>query len=163
MPVLFFIAWLCVLIVTGASNAYFIRRDAHRRGEKFVSPGMKMALLALLPSHLVAGVATVISFALLNHRYLGGMYLMLPYFWCTLYGMGLIAMNHFAPGSIVRLGWAFLFVGLLLIANAFLGFTELFSGGERQAHLIMASTFGLFHLVYAALTWPRGTPGAKSN
>ncbi len=32
--------------------------QAHRRGDPFFSPGMKMALKALFPTHLVAGFFT---------------------------------------------------------------------------------------------------------
>ena len=155
MPITFIFVWLGVLVVTAASNAFFIRREALLRGEPFVSPGMKMALRALLPSHLTAAVATVISLVLQNTMYVAGLYLMLPYFWCSLYGMGLLAMSHFAPHSITRLGWAFLLAGLASTANAFIGFPKLFSGGERQAYIVMALTFGLFHIIYAACTWPR--------
>ena len=37
----------------------YLYRDARRRGEQFISPGMKMALRALLPSHLAAAVRNV--------------------------------------------------------------------------------------------------------
>ena len=155
MPLTFIAVWLCVLFVTAASNAFFIRREALLRGEPFISPGMKMALRALLPSHLTAAVVTGIALLVHNTLHVGALYLMLPYFWCSLYGMGLLAMSHFAPRSITRLGWAFLLAGLAATANVFVGFPKLFSGGERQAYVVMALTFGLFHLIYAACTWPR--------
>ncbi len=158
---IFFGVWTVVVAVTAASNAFFIHRDARRRGEPFISPGMKMALSALLPAHLTAAVVTLVTFALRYTLYLAGLSLLLPYAWCILYGMGLLAMNHFAPRSIGRLGWAFLIAGLLLTANAFLGIRGIFGEGERLADLVMLSTFGLFHLIYAACTWPRG--GRKVN
>ncbi len=162
-PALFFLSWIGVLAVTAASNIWFLRRDALRRGEAFVSPGMKMALLALLPSHLAAGVATIIAIAVLDTMYLGALYVLLPEFWCILYGMGLLAMKHFAPRSITRLGWAFFIVGLLATANTLIGFPKIFSGGERLAHCTMACTFGLFHLIYAACVWPRRPRGTSSH
>ncbi len=158
---IFFGAWMLVLAITAAGNAFFIRRDARRRGEQFISPGMKMALWPLLPSHLTAAVVTTVAFALRYTLYAAGFCLLLPYAWCILYGLGLLAMNHFAPRSIGRLGWAFLLAGLLTSANAFLGIREIFGGGERLANSVMAATFGLFHLIYAGCTWPRG--GRKVN
>jgi len=155
MPLVFIGVWLGVLAVTAAMNAFFIRREALLRGEPFVSAGMKMALRALLPSHLTAAVATGIAVAFHNTVQLAGLYLMLPYIWCCLYGMGLLSMSHFAPRSITRLGWAFLLAGLASTGWAVFGFSGLFNGGERQAYVVMAITFGLFHLIYAACTWPR--------
>ncbi len=152
----FFGAWMAVLAITAASNAFFIRRDAQRRGEPFISSGMKMALCALLPSHLAAAVVTLVAFAHRSTLHAAGLSLLLPYAWCILYGLGLLAMSHFAPRSIGRLGWAFLIAGLLMAADAFLGIRATFGGGEWLANLVMVATFGLFHLIYAACTWPRG-------
>ena len=152
-PLTFIAVWLGVLALTAASNAFFIRREAILRGEPFISSGMKMALWALLPSHLTAAIGTVIAVVLHGTVRMGGFYLMLPYLWCICYGVGLLAMSHFAPRSITRLGWAFLLAGLLATANAFIGFPRPFGGGEREAYTVMAITFGLFHLIYAACTW----------
>lgn len=154
-PLTFFGAWMAVLFITICSNAFFLRRDAHRRGESFISPGMKMALCALFPPHLIAAIITLVIFALRNTLYAAGLMLFLPYCWCIFYGLSLLAMSHFAPRSINRLGWAFLVTGLATTTNAFLGAREVFGGGERLADIIMAVTFGGFHLIYAACTWPR--------
>lgn len=155
MPIPFILVWLGVLVLTTASNAFFIRREARLRGEPFMSPRMKMALWALLPSHLTAAVVTGLALSLQHALHGEALYLMLPYLWCSLYGMGLLAMSHFAPKSITRLGWAFLLAGLAATANALIGLPTVFGGGERQAYIVMAITFGVFHLIYAAFTWPR--------
>ena len=79
------------------------------------------------------------------------------------YGVGLLATFHFAPRSITRLGWAFLAAGM---GSFYLVLTEKveafvaphatgMSGTHLSANILMAATFGLFHLIYAACTWTR--------
>lgn len=157
-PAPFFIAWLGVLAVAASSNLFFIRRDARRRGDPFISPGMKMALTALAPSQITAGFATALAACGAGGFYTAGLYLSLPGFWCVLHGFGLLAMAHFAPRSIVRLGWSFLFAGLVATGVFFFGFGSILPHGVSPvqiANAVMALTFGLFHLIYAACTWPR--------
>lgn len=144
----FAIIWLFVLTLVAAANGFFLFRDARRRGEKFISHGMKMALAALMPSHLTAGVLSVVfGFA---------QPIILVLVWIVLHGIGLLSTAHFSPRSIIRLGWGFLLAGLasivtLAVARSF----------EPSPHILMAITFGGFHLIYAACTWPRGA--AKLN
>ena len=148
-------AWLAVLIVTLAANGLFIWSDARKRGDVFLSPGMKTALRALLPSMMVGGVVTLVVG--LHEFY----YPQLPIVWIVCYGVGLLATSHFAPRSIGIMGWAFLLAGLLI----FMVQSALLASGEQvwteRLHTfelpngLMAGTFGLFHLIYAACTWPR--------
>ena len=163
----FFAVWMVVLGITGVANVYFVRKDAKRRGERFISPGMKMALLALFPSHLTAAFATIIAFGLAEGKFTwveAWMYRVLPGIWCILYGFGMLATAHFAPRSIWKLGWCFLLFGLLFLTWTLLS-QPLFFGAEggRNAHGLMGLTFGLFHVIYATCTWPRAkaTEGAK--
>ena len=70
--------------------------------------------------------------------------------------MGLLAMQHFAPRSIVVLGWCFLLAG-----TGTLVFTSMFPGvldvnDVQAASWLMAFTFGLFHVVYAMTVWAMG-------
>jgi hypothetical protein len=61
------------------------------------------------------------------------------------------------------LGWAFLIAGALAVVgllDQLIGSRALF-GSELPEFIdgpciLMGVTFGLFHLVYAACTWPRG-------
>ena len=65
----------------------------------------------------------------------------------TLYGLGLHAAGHFTLRGIRLLGWAFIAAGLLTLwVGPGAGGFEL-----RNAHLVMALTFGLGHL--AAGVW----------
>ena len=143
--IVFLVSWLGVLIITATANTWLLWRDARRRGDIFLSAGMRAAVRAFSPSYLAAGVFTVL-FARSPE--------LLPPSWMLFYGIGLLATQHFAPRSITLLGWAFLIAGLLLKVcgcPALAGDTE----PIRHANLAMGATFGLFHLIYAGLAWPR--------
>jgi hypothetical protein len=108
---------------------------------------MKQALKCLTPPLLCGGFATLVFSERLFY---------LPFVWMIFYGLALLATAPFAPCSIPRLGWVFLLTGLV---------TFCFRGKSALAdpNLLMVATFGLFHLVYSAFTWPRrgsvgGTP-----
>jgi hypothetical protein len=159
----FFGAWFTALMLTGFANAIFIRQDAKRRGDSFISPGMKMALIALMPAHFTAGVISVAAVSLSFTPFFMP-YVILPITWITLHGIGLLATTHFAPRSLVCLGWTFLLFGLAVFANSTIGFRieRLLGLNDWQyGNTLMAITFGGFHLLYAAFTWPRGA--AKVN
>jgi hypothetical protein len=148
------VTWLIALLVTGTANFAFLYRHAVRRGDHVLSAGMRLALVALAPSFIFAGALTVL---------LGfGAFVLLVPFWISLYGLGLLGTSHFAPRSLVWLGWAFLFAGIGCIA-----YTAAMSGGSAPlinfAQGSMALTFGLFHLVYAACTWPRRSAAAATQ
>ena len=78
--------------------------------------------------------------------------------WITLYGIGLLATQHFAPRSIVLLGLTFFLSGCALLVT----WKHLFMppGQPEPSALvvsgIMAATFGGFHLAYAAAVWALG-------
>ena len=133
--------WLSVLALVGAANGYFLFQDARRRGEKFISNGMKMALTALIPSHVTAAVLSVLFQTAPS---------ILVLVWTIFHGIGLLATSHFSPRSMTLLGWGFLLAGLgTIVAHAHA------PSSVPSAHVLMAITFGGFHLIYAACTWPR--------
>lgn len=141
-------AWLSVLAITGAANIALLWRDANRRGEVFVSSGMRVALRAMLPALLAGGLVMVIPSE-------GGPALTAS-LWILLYGVSLLAASHFAPKSICWLGRACFAAGAaLLLGGAFVFNWWRSSDQTLVAHVIMGGTFGLFHLIYAACTWPR--------
>ena len=138
--------------VTGLVNFALLARDASRRGEPFVSPGMRLALRAMLPAMLAGGVVTLL---------LADNPVFVASSWVLFYGIALLAASHFAPKSICWLGRAFFVTGFLWFASErFVGMSIEDQG--RKAHLIMGATFGLFHLIYAACTWPRARPTSRS-
>ncbi|HEV7869040.1 MAG TPA: hypothetical protein VGO90_15240 [Chthoniobacteraceae bacterium] len=144
----FAIPWTAVLLVTTAANFWLLRRGALRRGEVFISPGFRLALRAMLPALLGGAVCSVLNG--------DGNWALTASLWVLFYGISLLAASHFAPKSICWLGRAFFVAGVGLLL-----FGSLVSSwwiGHRQllaAHAIMGATFGLFHLAYAAATWPR--------
>jgi hypothetical protein len=147
---LFLGCWLGALAIAAAGNIYFLRADAKRRGEKFVSAGMRAALRALWPSYLVAAVFTLLW---------ASIPWLLPIPWMLLYGLSLLGTQHFAPRSIALLGWAFLVAGLLTLIDVnwlypSVGVLDLLS----QGNVVMGMTFGGFHLIYAVCAWPRKNP-----
>ncbi len=159
----FFQAWGIVLLLTLAANTLFIWRGAHERGEPLVSTGFLLAVRSVVPAFFagvaMSGVLTITTEGALLPTLI----------WVLFYGLGLLATMSFAPRSIVVLGWAFLFTGVAAFVYLML---ETIAPGVHLALLpevelptptrfypagIMAGTFGLYHLIYAACVWPRRT------
>lgn len=143
-PFRFFWPWIGVLVLTGLGNCVFLYRSAKVRGDVFFSPGMRLALRCMIPSFLVGGVLSFLTI---------GQDPMTVFIWLIFYGLGLLSTASFAPRSISFLGWAFLLAPLILKFVP-LNFGSM-SGDIKAAHIMMGGTFGLFHLIYAACTWPR--------
>ena len=150
---LFIFGWFGVLAVTGAANSALLWLGARRRGEPFLSPGMRQALFALLPA-MLCGAFLSYLFLTFHETY------WLPPMWMMCYAVGLLATGHFAPRSIPLLGWGFMlaaFGSTLWLVR--LGWQAAWGHGESSvataANLLMVATFGIFHLIYAACTWPR--------
>lgn len=141
--------WGAVFFLTALASLVLINRDAMRRGEPFISIGFRSAMYAMLPAMTFAALFTLSALAR------GGAQDCVPW-WIAFYGLALLAMSHFAPRSIARLGWAFLLAGAICVS----GMLDFAPGATLLVHvdgpcLLMAATFGLFHLIYAACTWPR--------
>jgi len=156
LPTAHFLApWLGLLVAVTAMNFFLLARDAARRGEAFVSPGMRLALRAMLPGLLGGGLMAVpFGFSVPD---------LLAVFWVLFYGISLLAASHFAPKSICWLGRGFFAAAVVLVASSLTGIPALESSSPLfRAHLIMGVCFGLLHLVYATLTWPRRGVGADS-
>jgi len=145
--------WIGLLVVVTVANFMLLARDAARRSEPFVSPGMKLALRAMLPG-LLAGGMLGLAFSFTAPQISAAI-------WVLLYGVSLLAAAHFAPKSICWLGRAFFLAGTGLFALFAFG-ASWESSPLLTAHAAMGLTFGLFHIVYAALTWPRRRPGADN-
>lgn len=148
----FLVTWLAVLAVTSGANLWLLWRGAVRRGEPFASQGMRLALRAMMPALLAGGVCTLIA--------TDGGWPLIASLWTLLYGVSLLAASHFAPESLCWLGRVFFLSGsLLLVAGTCAADSWRGTDQTLIAHLVMGATFGLFHLIYAACTWPRQTGG----
>ena len=81
-----------------------------------------------------------------------------PLFWVIFYGLGLLSTMNFAPRSIVLLGWAFLFTGITvliyLMNESVMPDFDLPTPTRFFPAAFMGMTFGVYHVVYAACTWP---------
>src|SRR5471032_3101629 len=147
-PTEFLIVWLVILALTCLTNVIFLSRGAARRSESFFSAGMKCALTSVAPAFFSAAVLSC-----LLHRPID-----LALLWITLYGLGLLATQHFAPRSLIILGLTFFLTGCALLVT----WKHLFMPNphmEPSALVvsgIMAATFGGFHLAYAAAVWALG-------
>lgn len=145
----FLMVWLVILALTCLTNVIFLSRGAARRSESFFSSGMKCALTSVAPAFFSAALLTPLLFHHPIH---------LALLWITLYGIGLLATQHFAPRSLVILGLTFFLTGCGLLAT----WKHLFMPNphvEPSALIvsgIMAATFGGFHLAYAAAVWALG-------
>jgi hypothetical protein len=167
--------WAMVLVAATFANLWALRRAALVRQEPFVSSGMKLALTSLLPSFFIAGVLTLELF------FASCAYLAAP-LWVACYGLALLSTRHFAPRSLIYLGWAFLVfaaavfplswathwlygpdAGVIIdtISGLDRGYqSHRYSGdavwaGYCTAQMTMAISFGILHLIYAACIWPR--------
>jgi hypothetical protein len=144
----FAIVWIDVLVLTIIATAVFVWREAKSGGRLFLSPGMKLALRAIVPNLLVPAIFTV---WFLQTGFLGAVELELVVIWVVFYGLALLSTALFAPRALAILGWAFLLTGagVAVITNALEGLTD------DAPNLVMGITFGLYHIIYALCTWLR--------
>ena len=151
----FLMLWILVLLLTAATNTFFIVHGAKKRNEPVFSASMKTAFVALAPPFLTASVLTLL-FSVAASDPLNEATLSIT--WAICYGLGLLATSHFAPRSLTLLGWAFLVSGFLaIVAVRFANNPEIWNLIDSHTVLFMAVTFGLFHLIYAACAWPRAS------
>lgn len=151
--------WVGVLALVLGFNAASLWRGARRAGRPFVSPAMGMALRSLLPSAVLGVFLTAFLFS--GARSDAILYSVL---WPCVYGVGLLGTQHFAPRSMVALGWAFLTFGIVLAAALVLRPTGMAQPIDF-ACAMMATSFGAMHVVYAAAVWlsRRGGEGAGES
>ncbi|MEO6054487.1 MAG: hypothetical protein ABIP97_10780, partial [Chthoniobacterales bacterium] len=143
----FVVVWLGVLLISASANFYFLWRGSQGRGEKFFSAGMLLALRCTAPILLLSGVITLMF---INMRDTGS--IIMAIIWIIAYGLLLLSTQAFAPVSLVRLGWAFLITGIAIPVGIF--FLRNFLpdiGPPHFSYLLMAATFGVYHLIYASV------------
>jgi hypothetical protein len=135
--------WLGLLFGVVVFNSLTLYYEARKRGQPFVSPGMRTALRALLPPLLTGGVLGIGLVIYLQSHVLAAL------IWVMCYGLALLATAGFAPRSLVRLGWAFVLMGWVLFgAWAAMDDIRLLPDDLPPASLCMGLTFGLLHVIY---------------
>lgn len=141
-------AWLGVLFVTVIVSGLFLSRAARNSGGVVNSRRMKLALRTIAP-YLVIPAAFTGWF--LTTGYLGAAEQDLVVVWIAFYGLMLLSTALFAPRSLALLGWAFLLTSLSVPV-----FSDIIDDRVGSVPtVLMGVTFGLYHLIYAALNWPR--------
>lgn len=139
--------WLGALLVVLALNTFFVWRKARHDRRPFISPAMKLAVRSILPC-LVLPAATTIWF--FYDGYEADNELLLVRVWIGFYGLALIATQHFAPRSLLLLGWSFLLTAaVMMVVSRQL---EYYST-PLVPNLAMGFTFGLYHVIYAVCVW----------
>ncbi|MBE2282107.1 MAG: hypothetical protein IAE77_01450 [Prosthecobacter sp.] len=140
----FLFTWLIILGIASGLNVILLAKEARRRGQPFVSEGMRMALRAFAPPMLVGGMVGIGLILFLHNLTLAAL------IWVLCYGLALLATAGFSPRSLVRLGWGFVIAGLLLfLVWALNRDVDLLSSDLAPASLVMGLTFGLLHVIYA--------------
>jgi hypothetical protein len=138
--------WLATAVVASGMSLGIVRRQALGDREVFWSPPTRRVAEALLPP-LMVGLGTGLA-VLLGGGAFQGLAWWLPAIWMVLYGCAIHAAGFFVPRGMKRLGWIFIGTGcglpLLIGVGPVVGKIPPLS----VAHLIMAATFGGFHLAY---------------
>lgn len=134
------IVWGAVFLVSFAAVVFFTRRAALREGTSFWSPLAVDVIHALWPS-LVAAVALSVALARIGH-----LELVAPV-WLLAYGAAGITAGSFASPIVRWLGVAFLAAGVLDLGLAL------------PPGLVLAATFGGFHVMYGLVLAVRGGDG----
>ena len=149
----FFLVWTLVFLLTLAANTLFIWRGARRRGEAMMSAGMKLALRSVAPGLFAGGTISAVLTLTTEQPLLPTL------MWLVFYGLGLLSTMNFAPRSIALLGWAFLLTGvgafIYCMNLTLLPEIDLPTPTRFYPAAVMGATFGIYHLIYAACTWPR--------
>ena len=141
-------AWLGVLFLTVIVSVLFLWRAARDSDGVVNSRRMKLALRTIAPYLLIPAAFTG---WFLTTGYLGAAELDLVVVWIAFYGLMLLSTALFAPRSLALLGWAFLLTSLSVPV-----FSNIIDNRVGDVPtVLMGVTFGLYHLIYAALNWPR--------
>lgn len=149
-PTTFLFRWLVVLGITGIMNILLLAREASKRGQPFVSDGMRTALRALFPPLFVGGVVGIGLIVFLHNLTMAAL------IWVLAYGLALLATSSFSPRSLKRLGWMFVVSGLVLfVLWAARSDIRMLPSDEGPASIVMGTTFGLLHLAYALAVFVR--------
>jgi hypothetical protein len=147
-PWSFAFIWLSVLLMTLFAGTLILRSVASDTRGVGASRRMSFAFRIVAP-YLVIPAAFTSWF--LTTGFLGAAEQDLIVVWIAFYGLMLLSTAFFAPRSFTLLGWAFLLTSLSvpLIAD------NIDNWVGSVPTVLMGITFGVYHLIYAALNWRR--------
>ena len=142
----FAFVWIAVFLLALAIKSWLSREKA---SEPIVCEGKKVIRRAILPNLVIPLMFTG---WFITTGYLGAQELNLVVVWVAFYGLTLLSTSLFGPRSLVVLGWAFLLTSLAVPALIEV-LDRYFS--VNIPNFLMATTFGVYHLIYAACAWQR--------
>lgn len=152
----FAFAWIDVFVLSAVAMFGILARVARANGDAFPSRRTGMALRAIAPLVVIPFAVTAWFF---GSGYLGAGELQLVITWIAFYGLVLLSTSFFAPSGITILGWAFLISALIVVTMT--DRIDDWTGNVPTS--AMGVTFGLYHIVYAALNWNRRTQLAEET
>jgi hypothetical protein len=146
--------WVTVAIISLATTALLVRRQALKVREPFWTMPARKVCLALAPPFVLGGLVGAFD---IHRGYWGSS---LVEIWLGLYGCGLCAAGMYLTRGVSLLGWLFIVSALMvaavqhewgIIGVSPLGGWTFYGGGARHVELdpslVMGATFGGFHLV----------------
>ena len=141
--------WIDVILISIVTTIFFFWSEARRSGRPFFSAELQLVLNQIAPCLIIPAAFTA---WFLGTGYLGAQELNLVVVWISFYGLTLLSVSIFAPRSLALLGWAFLLTSLAVpvTINAIETYFSF-----NVPNVLMGMTFGLYHLIYAALNWTR--------
>lgn len=156
-PTMFVLLWLAVLVLVSTLNTVLLWQSARKRGEAFISPGMKHALRALLPPMAAGFILGVLQ---LTGPLETNCYVDVAACWILFYGLALLATGSFSPQSMQSLGAGFFAMGILAFLPAVRRLTE---ESYPSAVIYMGLTFGVLHLIYAVAVFRLNRRGSTED
>jgi hypothetical protein len=136
----FLVLWGSVFGLTIAGNFFFLIQESKQRGQSRISPAFRKALLGVFPAYLMGAIFTLLLWSAPFKEVI---------FWLIFYGLGLLGTQHFAPRSMIVLGWFFILTGGGIMA--YMSLWGVPDPSALVASTVMALTFGGYHLIYAGV------------
>ncbi len=131
-PVEFLITWTLVILIAVGADYLLTKRRSHRVGKQVLSRLGRQMVIAATPG---LGSGALLTVYFMNHKMLENIFPV----WMLCYGIAVCATGIFSQREVTLLGCVFLIAGAFSLLLPVSGL------------LMMAITFGGFHIVYAIL------------
>ncbi len=131
-PIEFLITWTLVILLAVGADYLLTKRRSHRVGKQVLSRLGRQMVIAATPG---LGSGALLTIYFMNHKMLENIFPV----WMLCYGIAVCATGIFSQREVTLLGCVFLIAGAFSLLLPVSGL------------LMMAITFGGFHIVYAIL------------
>ena len=131
-PVEFLLTWSLVILIAVGADYLLTKRRSHRVGKQVLSRLGRQMVIAATPG---LGSGALLTFYFMNHKMLENIFPV----WMLCYGIAVCATGIFSQREVTLLGCVFLIAGAFSLLLPVSGL------------LMMAITFGGFHIAYAIL------------